>query len=335
MFTIESYSKLIPSKKLSFKEFKDKLSPLKVNFEYKINDNVTRNVDFVDEDTIYNFAKSIDDSFQTLLDFAFIDDDEITKIGLILPDDSIHVAKVEKWTKINDFKEKVKLQSASYFPKLIKKFHKSKIVVGRPVGDMNSKFIGDPIQINPKTKLVENSKYKKIYFHSSHNNLANIYALIEYKKELEIAKKMNCLGYVVHTGSNDVKLLKRNLIELSKYATESCPILLETSAGQGNQNLKDIDSFINFYDELEEYKDKIKICFDTCHVFVAGNKVYESLLKFDHNDIKLVHLNDSVQPFKSRIDRHREIGLGFIGMKILNKVIKYCIEFDIDMIEEI
>ncbi len=69
--------------------------------------------------------------------------------------------------------------------------------------------------------------------------------------------------------------------------------------------------------------DRLGVCVDTCHVFAAGyplgtEKEYKATMRsLDQTvGLKLVkafHLNDSVKPLGSRVDRHAHIGKGMIG----------------------
>ena len=68
--------------------------------------------------------------------------------------------------------------------------------------------------------------------------------------------------------------------------------------------------------------DRLGVCFDTCHVFAAGyaarhrrRSTPPRSSEFDRRDrarssLKLFHVNDSVKPLGSRVDRHAGIGLG-------------------------
>ena len=78
----------------------------------------------------------------------------------------------------------------------------------------------------------------------------------------------------------------------------------------------------NTFETEQEFVNKIKerfgICIDTCHLYVAGNKI-SSLIKNIHNicgidKVKLCHLNSSKNDFGSRIDRHESIKNGKIKL---------------------
>ena len=74
----------------------------------------------------------------------------------------------------------------------------------------------------------------------------------------------------------------------------------------------------------DDARDRVGVCFDTCHVFAAGYDIrtpetYEAALKeFDSvvglEWIKCFHFNDSKHPLGARKDRHEHIGQGHIGL---------------------
>lgn len=82
------------------------------------------------------------------------------------------------------------------------------------------------------------------------------------------------------------------------------------------------------FEDLKQIIDTVKpknrprvgVCFDTCHIFVAGYEVrdkenYEKTMKkFEQvvgfKYLKAVHLNDSLTKFNSCHDRHANIGKG-------------------------
>ena len=71
-----------------------------------------------------------------------------------------------------------------------------------------------------------------------------------------------------------------------------------------------------------EHKERIGICFDTCHAFVAGYELrtekslkatlrhFDEVIGLEH--LKHIHLNDAKAGLNSRLDRHEHIGLGYI-----------------------
>jgi deoxyribonuclease-4 len=99
-------------------------------------------------------------------------------------------------------------------------------------------------------------------------------------------------------------------------------LLLENTAGTKNSMGGTFEAIRNIMDRLE-HKDRIGICFDTCHAFAAGYELRtkehldKTLQHFDEvlglEQLKLIHLNDAKGGLDSRLDRHEHIGLGYIG----------------------
>lgn len=110
------------------------------------------------------------------------------------------------------------------------------------------------------------------------------------------------------------------LIENTKNSTVK--ILLETVAGQGH-NLGRKFHHLKFIIDKIGNKERVGVCFDTCHAFASGydfttKKKYDEMWDDFDNQIGLTylyafHLNDSVKGLGSRVDRHIHIGQGKIG----------------------
>lgn len=111
---------------------------------------------------------------------------------------------------------------------------------------------------------------------------------------------------------------------------QSTIVLLETMAGKGSEvgrNFEELERII----ELVECKDKIGVCFDTCHTWDGGYDIVENLdgvlAEFDAviglDRLKAVHLNDSMNVRDSHKDRHQKIGEGEIGADALKYVVTH------------
>jgi deoxyribonuclease-4 len=98
--------------------------------------------------------------------------------------------------------------------------------------------------------------------------------------------------------------------------------LLETTAGQGSCLGRTFEQLAAMIDGVQD-PDRLGVCVDTCHIFAAGYAIgteseYKATMRsLDQTvGVKLVrafHLNDSVKPLGSRVDRHAHIGKGMIG----------------------
>jgi deoxyribonuclease IV len=98
--------------------------------------------------------------------------------------------------------------------------------------------------------------------------------------------------------------------------------LLETTAGQGSCIGRTFEQLATIIDGVQD-PDRLGICVDTCHIFAAGypistEKDYKATMRKLATTVglKLVrafHVNDSLKPLGSRVDRHAHIGRGMIG----------------------
>ncbi len=104
--------------------------------------------------------------------------------------------------------------------------------------------------------------------------------------------------------------------------TNGVTAVIENTAGQGS-NLGYTFEQIRFIIDYIEDKSRVGVCIDTCHAFTSGydlrtKESYDSTFqKFSEiigfKYLKGMHLNDSKKVLGSRVDRHDQIGKGFIG----------------------
>ena len=105
-------------------------------------------------------------------------------------------------------------------------------------------------------------------------------------------------------------------------------IALETMAGKGSEIGRTFEELKMIYDGVHK-KDRLRVCFDTCHVNDAGYDLindYEGVFrKFDEviglDQIAVFHINDSLNPLGAHKDRHANIGAGTIGFETLHRVV--------------
>lgn len=109
-------------------------------------------------------------------------------------------------------------------------------------------------------------------------------------------------------------------------------ILLENTAGMGKNppyGFADIGRVIR----AVRKPSRVGLCLDTCHAFAAGHDVtsrkgLDALLgEIDRHigldRLHLLHLNDSLKPLGSRLDRHEAIGEGHIGSKGFRLIVNH------------
>lgn len=107
-------------------------------------------------------------------------------------------------------------------------------------------------------------------------------------------------------------------------------VLLETMSGKGSEVGSTFEELRKIIDNTQ-LKEKLGVCLDTCHVFDAGYDIVNDLdgvlEKFDKviglDRLKAIHINDTLNPFKSHKDRHQKIGEGFIGIDAFERIINH------------
>ena len=154
-------------------------------------------------------------------------------------------------------------------------------------------------------------------------------------EEIKRVEQLGVSRFVLHPGShvgigideginNIVKALNEVLKEDTKVT-----ICLETMAGKGSEIGSSFEELKRIIDGVV-YKDKVAVCFDTCHTNDAGYdlvKLDEVLEEFDKviglSKLLVVHVNDSKNEMGAHKDRHENLGLGELGYDILSNVVHH------------
>lgn len=108
---------------------------------------------------------------------------------------------------------------------------------------------------------------------------------------------------------------------------QTTTVLLETMAGKGSEVGRTFEELRSILDAVE-LKEKVGVCFDTCHVWDGGYDIVDHLddvlKEFDRviglDRLCAVHFNDSMHVCGARKDRHARIGEGCIGADALRRV---------------
>ncbi len=218
-------------------------------------------------------------------------------------------------------------------------------------------FLGGPQSSNLKAEdadMVACAEYVskhdlRVFVHSQYiinlatRNESDNWHLDLLKKNLVIANKAGLKGVVVHVGKSTklaksvaVDNMRQNILECLEAATEECPLLLETPAGQGTELLTKVQEFVEFVRDIDD--PRLKICLDTCHVFAAGCDPMTYLNTLNDQGLLgklvLVHFNDSKECCGSCKDRHELPGLGHIGLEKLTAFAARCTELEVPMVFE-
>ena len=147
---------------------------------------------------------------------------------------------------------------------------------------------------------------------------------------LQVADLLGVKAVVTHMGSHKGEGLQQALDRMRDSLTkalkgsENSWLALENSAGAGGNIGNSIDELAQIFAVMENHP-RLKVCIDTAHAFTSGYDIRsaDGVAKFlDEFDQKLgldrlacMHLNDSKADLGSHIDRHENIGDGFIGLE--------------------
>lgn len=135
-----------------------------------------------------------------------------------------------------------------------------------------------------------------------------------------------------HVGQGTEIGIKYIIDALNEILTEeqTTTVLLETMAGKGSEIGRTFEELRQIIDGVN-LKNKLGVCFDTCHVNDAGydivNNLENVLSEFDKiiglDRLKAIHINDSMNPLGSHKDRHQKIGQGTIGIDAFERIINH------------
>jgi len=206
----------------------------------------------------------------------------------------------------------------------------------------NNRWAAKPLDTDEITKFktsLENSPVKFVVTHDSY--LINLCAAdkINLQKsrdafvdELERCEQLGIKYLNFHPGSHggqgeeDGLMIIAESLNLAHERTKGFKVssMLELTAGQGTAlgyRFEHIARIIELVNEPE----RMSACIDTAHIFAAGYdirspKTYKEVMrKFDEiiglDKLKCFHMNDSKKELGSRVDRHENIGKGFIGLE--------------------
>lgn len=117
-------------------------------------------------------------------------------------------------------------------------------------------------------------------------------------------------------------------INLTLDKTKNVTAVIENTAGQGT-NLGHTFEQLKYIIDHTEDKSRVGVCIDTCHTYTSGYDILsndgyeETFRKFDEiigwKYLCGVHLNDSMKPLGSHVDRHDSIGKGLLGTDFFRK----------------
>ncbi len=156
------------------------------------------------------------------------------------------------------------------------------------------------------------------------------------KVEIERTAAMGSDTLVLHPGSHVGAGSEAGIAQiirgLNQVLTADTPvnIALETMAGKGSEVGRTFEELKQIYEGVN-YPEKLRVCFDTCHVNDSGLDVKDAfdeiIESFDQvigkDQIAVFHINDSKNPMGAAKDRHENLGFGAIGFEALNYIVHH------------
>lgn len=134
------------------------------------------------------------------------------------------------------------------------------------------------------------------------------------------------VGQGIEVGIHYITTLLNDIIK----PEQTTIVLLETMSGKGSEIGRTFEELKQIINEVE-CKDKIGVCFDTCHMHDAGYDIindldgvldeFDSIIGMDK--LYAIHLNDSMNEAGSKKDRHEKIGQGLIGLEAITRIINH------------
>jgi deoxyribonuclease-4 len=132
-------------------------------------------------------------------------------------------------------------------------------------------------------------------------------------------------------------------INITLDKTNNVTAVIENTAGQGT-NMGHKFEQIRFIIDMVEDKSRIGICIDTCHAYTAGYNIkspegyvdtfniFDKIIGFKY--LRGMHINDSKKELATRVDRHDNIGKGFLGEDVFRMLMNDVRFDDIPLILE-
>jgi deoxyribonuclease-4 len=158
-------------------------------------------------------------------------------------------------------------------------------------------------------------------------------SLASLTQALQVGDAIGADGVVFHPGSTVGEPLDESIDRVGEAIrhvlaeSESCPLLLEDTAGAGGTIGRDFHELARLI-ELGGGGDRLGICLDSCHMFASGydistaDKLAEviddcvSIVGLER--VRCLHVNDSKVPLGSNRDRHAILPEGELGTRALS-----------------
>jgi deoxyribonuclease-4 len=163
-------------------------------------------------------------------------------------------------------------------------------------------------------------------------------SIVAMRDMLDTADLLGVKGVVTHMGSHKGLGFAQALGRITDSYTQVLEggkdslLILENSAGAGGNIGNSLEELAAMIDAIKGHK-RMAICIDTAHALTSGYEIrtkeglddfldqFDRLIGLDR--LVVMHLNDSKADIGSHIDRHENIGDGFIGLDGFRNIINH------------
>ena len=201
----------------------------------------------------------------------------------------------------------------------------------------------DPVDLGKLCELMSEHQFGPIVAHAPYIMNAcskdeGIRALAEEMLvgDLQLMEYLPGNYYNFHPGSHVGQGVETGITQISDMLNRVLKpelktiVLLETMTGKGSEIGGRFEELREIIDRVE-CKERIGVCLDTCHVWDGGYDVVNDLdgvvTEFDKviglDYLKAIHVNDSMNPFGAKKDRHALIGEGHLGLDAIVRVLTH------------
>tara|TARA_Y100000588_G_scaffold128990_1_gene141285 strand:+ start:8462 stop:9310 length:849 start_codon:yes stop_codon:yes gene_type:complete len=190
-------------------------------------------------------------------------------------------------------------------------------------------------QIEAFRENAANTGLKQTFIHASYLiNVGGDPSLLQKSVDsltlhMEAAGKIGAEGVIFHGGSHKgigfdgvIDQASSALRTVLEKSPQGVNLIIENSAGMGSHIGSSFVEIARLMDSIGD--SRVKVCLDTEHTFAAGynlaetNSIDEVMEEFDKEiglaNLVVVHANDAKVEFGSGVDRHENIGDGYIGL---------------------
>jgi deoxyribonuclease-4 len=179
-------------------------------------------------------------------------------------------------------------------------------------------------------------------------NLASVHGGVRaqsvqaFRGELERAIAIGAEYLVAHPGNYKGQTLEQGILNVLENVSTAAQglafgklmLLLENTAGAGAQlgsKFEELHVMREYAANMTELP--IGFCLDTCHLLAAGfdvsseagllHTVAEADRLLGLDNVRVIHANDSKAPLGSHVDRHQNIGEGYIGLDGFRRILTH------------